>query len=126
SVDVSATGTASAAILAAQSAPLPSVMVSLGASTTADVVVAKNVVFQNGGVATAMIGSTPMAILDLLAQACDATLARTDFTSPDDLRSALQPCNDGQRLLQRRADAPAGRWPPTTSPLPSCGGATTK
>ena len=110
SVDVSATGTASAAILAAQSAPLPSVMVSLGASTTADVVVAKNVVFQNGGVATAMIGSTPMAILDLLAQACDATLARTDFTSPDDLSSALQPCNDGQRWIECRADATAGPY----------------
>jgi hypothetical protein len=98
-------GTASAAILAAQSAPLPSAMISLTAPTTADAVVANNVVYQNGGVGTATVGGSLVAIVDQLAAACDAALARTDFASPDDLDAALTPCDDGRRWIECRSDA---------------------
>jgi hypothetical protein len=106
SVDVYSIGTSSASILAAQTAPLPSVMISLGAATTADDVVAENVVYQNGGARTAVVGASSVSVLDLLAQACDAALARTDFVSPDDLDNALQPCSDGQNWIECRVDAP--------------------
>ena len=105
SVDVYTIGTSSASILAAQAAPLPAVMISLGAATTADEVVAENVVYQNGGARTAVVGASSVPVLDLLAEACDAALARTDFVSPDDLSGALQPCADGQRWLECRLDA---------------------
>jgi V8-like Glu-specific endopeptidase len=105
SVDVYSIATSSASILAAQAAPLPSVMISLGAATTADKVVADNVVYQNGGARTAVVGASNVAVLDLLAQACDAALARTDFVSPDDLSQALQPCADGQNWIECQFDA---------------------
>jgi len=103
-VNVSATGTASAAILAARDAPLPAVVISAVAPTTADNVVAHNVVYQNGGVALVTVDGAPRDILSVLGQACDVGLARSDLFSPDDLDEALRPCNDALRWIECRRD----------------------
>jgi S1-C subfamily serine protease len=105
SVDVYSIGTASAALDAAMSAPLPSVMISLTAETTAQDLVTNDLVYLNGHATEASVGGTATNVLSALGQACDTALARTDFVSPDDLTAALQPCNDGQRWIECRIDA---------------------
>ena len=111
-VNVSSTGTASAALTAAMSAPLPAVMVSLGAPTTVAALVAKDLVYLNGGLGgnTVMVDGSPRTVLSVLADACDAALARTDFVSPDDLSNALVPCNDATRWIECRVDASAAPY----------------
>jgi V8-like Glu-specific endopeptidase len=104
-INVSATGTASAAILAARDAPLPPVMISLRANASADAFVANNVVYQNGGASSPTVGGSAGDALTILGQACDVALARTDFLSPDDLSTALSPCVDAQRWIECRGDA---------------------
>ena len=104
SVDVYSIGTASAALDAAMSAPLPPEMISLGADTTAQDLVTNDLVYLNGLAVQATVAGTPTNVLGALGQACDAALARTDFVSPDDLTAALQPCNDGERWIECRYD----------------------
>jgi len=105
SVNVYSIGTASAALDAARSAPLPAAMISLTAETTAQDLVKNDLVYLNGRAVEASVGGTPTNVLGALGQACDAALARTDFVSPDDLSAALQPCNDGERWIECRVDA---------------------
>jgi hypothetical protein len=106
SVNVSSTGTASAPLLIAmQQASLPSVMRSLGAPTTADDVVAHDVVYLNGSSPTVALGGTTADVLGLLGRACDLALGRTDLLSPDDLTEALAPCSQATLWIECRADA---------------------
>ena len=105
SVDVMAIGTASAPLLAAMAGqPLPSAMISTAAVTTSDAVVASDLVYLNGGAITADVNGAPDAVLDLLGAACDTALARTDFASPDDLSTAMIPCNDALIWIECRVD----------------------
>jgi S1-C subfamily serine protease len=106
-VNVSSIGTSSAALMAAMTAPLPDVMISTAAPAVAEDAVANNSVYQNGRADSVNVGGVSTPLLTLLAQACDAGLARADIRSPDDLRSALQPCRDGLRWIECRADADA-------------------
>jgi V8-like Glu-specific endopeptidase len=98
-------GTASAPLIAAQHAPLPAVMISKTAATTAADFVDNNLVYLNSRTSTVSVNGVPTSALTLLGQACDAAEARTDFTSPDDLDSALQPCYDAQSWIECRSDA---------------------
>ena len=108
-VNVMAIGTASGPLQAAiTAASLPTAMISTAADSTASAVVSSNLVYLNAGATTVKVGGTATEVLSLLGSACDAALARTDFISPDDLSSALQPCNSALEWIECRQDAPAG------------------
>lgn len=99
-------GTASAPLVAAMSARLPSVMLSTAADAkTADDVVARNRVYLNAHASMVSLNGMQVSVLSLLGQACDAALARQDFQSPDDLTTAITPCYDAQSWIECRADA---------------------
>jgi S1-C subfamily serine protease len=100
-------GTASAPIVAAMTAPLPSTVISVAAPTTADDFLANDLVYLNAHAATVNVGGTSASALSLLGSACDSALARNDFMSPDDLQNALAPCYHAQTWIDCRADAPA-------------------
>jgi Trypsin-like peptidase domain len=105
-VNVYSLGTPSAAVLAVASAPLPSGMLSITASTTAVNVLDNNQVFLNGEAPNALVGGKQTSVLSVLAQACDAALGRTDFVSIDDLQAAQAPCFDAMNWLECRTDLP--------------------
>ena len=107
-VDESSIGTASAALIAAMSAPLPPAMWSIAAPATDDDVVAHQVLYLNGHAKDATVSGMPKRVLSSLGSACDAALARNDFASPNDLASALAPCTDAMDWIECRSDAPAG------------------
>ena len=122
SVNEFSIGTSSAPIMAAMSAPLPTAVMSTAADTTAESVVGNNVVYLNARAATANIGSAPVAVLSLLAQACDAGLAQQDFQSIDDFTLALGPCDEAIRWIECRTDAspvPYGVLCPPTTEAPA-------
>lgn len=104
-VNESSIGTASAALLAAMGAPLPGSIESVAASTTAADVVDNEFVYLAAQTPTANVNGAPQQVLDALGAACDAALAVTDYPSPDDVASALQPCLDAQGWIECRADA---------------------
>ena len=104
SVNVYSLGTPSAAVLAVASAPLPSGMLSVTASTTAVNVLDNNQVFLNGEAPNALVDSKQTSVLSVLAKACDAALGRTDFVSIDDLQAAQAPCFDAMSWLECRTD----------------------
>ena len=104
-VNTYSVGTASAPVSAALSDPLPSTMLSINATTTADDFVTNNEVYRNAAVSTADIGGTSTSALTLLGNACDAALARSDFKSPEDMADALAPCDDAQAWIECRGDS---------------------
>ena len=101
-------GTDSAALQASMSAPLPPEMISVGAATTADDVVAHDIVYLNAHVSSAMDTDTtkgPLDVLSALGTACDAALKVTDYPTPEALATALQPCQDAMSWIECRTDA---------------------
>ena len=106
SVDVYTLGTPSAAVLAAESAPLPSGMLSINAPITTENLLENEAVFLNGQAPAALIDGQQTSVLSVLAQACDAALARTDFVSIDELQLAEAPCYDAMSWLECRTDLP--------------------
>ncbi len=99
-------GTASAPLVAAMSAHLPAVMLSRTADAkTADDVVARNRVYLNANASMVSLNGMQVSVISLLAQACDAALARQDFQSPDDLTTATSPCYDAEAWIECRSDA---------------------
>ena len=103
-VNVYSLGTSSAAVLAAQSAPLPAGMISLTESTTTANVLANNTVFLNGEAPDVLVDGKQTSVLSVLAEACDAALDRTDFVSIDDMQAAQAPCFDAMSWLECRTD----------------------
>ena len=97
--------TASAPLVAAMTAPLPSVMISTAAATTAEQFLANDYVYLNAHAATVDADGATTTPLALLGKACDVALARQDFLSPDDLTSALTPCFHAQTWIECRTDA---------------------
>jgi V8-like Glu-specific endopeptidase len=117
-VNVFSIGSASAPVVQALAYPtLPPGMISLLADTTAESVVADNLVYRNAHVLTASIAGSQTDVLSLLGSACDAALARTDFTSIDDLDFALSPCFDASAWIECRVDqvATGGECPTDTN-----------
>jgi V8-like Glu-specific endopeptidase len=104
SVATYSVGSPSASVLAVQSEALPAGMVSVGAATNAASVIDNEAVFLNGKSPNASIDGQQTTVLSLLAQACDAALARTDFASIDDMDAAQLPCFDAMSWLECRTD----------------------
>jgi hypothetical protein len=95
-------GTASSALIAAMSAPLPSSMRSISAPATDADVVKNNLLYLTARTSTANVGGATKQVLDTLGEACDAALAVTDYASPEDLSTALQPCFDSEQWIECR------------------------
>ena len=118
SANVSAICTASAPILAVMPSNLPATMVSVAAPTTAAKFLANDLLYLNARVTSLTADGVPTTPLNLLGTACDAALARQDYTSPDDMDDALTPCYHAQTWIECRSDAdpePYGRICPTGS-----------
>lgn len=121
SANVSAICTASAPILAAMPSTLPATMVSTAAATTTARFLDNNLLYLNARVSSLTVDgvvNTQLNLLNLLGTACDAALARQDYTSPDDLYDGLTPCSDAQIWIECRVDAgtePYGGVCPTGS-----------
>ena len=108
-------GTVSSALIAAMSAPLPGSMRSISAPATDADVVKNKLLYLAAHTPTANVGGTTKKVLDSLGYACDAALAVTDYASPEDLSTALQPCFDAEDWIECRGDAstPTPSVPPT-------------
>jgi hypothetical protein len=104
SANVYSIGTASEAIIAALTAPLPNTMILVTAATTTDNFLANDLVYLNARMTSVNTNGASVSALSLLGSVCDTALARTDFMSPDDLQSALLPCYDAQTWIECRAD----------------------
>lgn len=105
SVNVSSICTASASLLAAMTAPLPATMISATAPVTTAKFLANDLLYLNAKVGTVTADGVVTTPLNLLGNACDAALARQDFTSPNDLDDALTPCYHAQVWIECRSDA---------------------
>jgi hypothetical protein len=104
-IDEYSVGSASAALIAAMTAPLPAAMVSTAASTTDDDVVQDDTVYLNARAKDAVVSGASKPVIDSLAAACDAGLARDDYASPEDLTAGLGPCLDAEGWIDCRSDA---------------------
>ncbi|HVZ24136.1 MAG TPA: serine protease, partial [Vicinamibacterales bacterium] len=100
----SSLGTASAPLIAAMDAPLPASMISIAADAAPDDIVENNAVYLNGRAQSVPVQGVATSVISLLAQACDQGLARTDYLSPEDLTSAITPCDDAQFWIDCRKD----------------------
>ncbi len=105
SANVYSIGTASASVMAALTAPLPTTMIQAAAPTTTEKFLANNLLYLNARVTSITADGTVTTPLALLGAACDAALARQDYTSPNDLDDALTPCYDAQSWIDCRTDA---------------------
>jgi hypothetical protein len=106
-VNVYSVGTASAPIVAAMNAPLPSTMISKTGATTANGFLGNDFLYLNSRASSISINGTQVSALTVLGQACDSALARNDFASLDELYGALTPCYDAQAWIECRSDASA-------------------
>jgi hypothetical protein len=115
-LNVSSVGTASSALIAAMSEPLPVSMRSIAASVTDADVASHQMVYLAARTPTANVGGAEKQVLASLGEACDAALAVTDYASPEDLSTALEPCFDAEQWIECRSDAmaPFAVCPPDT------------
>ncbi|HEY4159788.1 MAG TPA: serine protease [Polyangiaceae bacterium] len=105
-VNVFTIGSASEPVLQALAAPtLPPGMVSVQADTTADRVVENHFVYLNSHALTASVAGTQTPVIDLLGAACDAGLARGDYTSIDDLELGIASCEYATYWIDCRSDS---------------------
>jgi hypothetical protein len=108
-VDEFSIGTASSALVAAMHAPLPAALHSTADVVTDEQAVERQRVYRNARFDSPSVGGTAKSILTSLGDACDKGLARTDYASPEDLSSALEPCTDAMDWIECRSDvAPGG------------------
>jgi hypothetical protein len=117
-VNVYSLGTASASILSAELAPLPAVMVSAAAPTTADDAVSNERLYLNARYPTVSVSGVYTSVLSLLGAACDAALARTDYVSPGDLASGLAPCYAATYWIDCRPEAGPASYQPVCPSAP--------
>jgi hypothetical protein len=103
-VNMYSVGTASAPIGTVLAAPPSAPVVSTTAPTTKDEFLANNFVYLNARVTTVTVDGMSIGAIPILGEACDAALARTDFTSPGDLSSALTPCYQAETWIDCRSN----------------------
>jgi hypothetical protein len=65
---------------------------------------ANNFAYLNARVTTVTVDGMSIGALPIFGEACDAALARTDFTSPGDLSSALTPCYQAETWIDCRGN----------------------
>lgn len=127
-VNVYSIGTPAALLAAAMAAPLPSGVVSVKAPLTEAQLVQEDLVFLNANTRAATIlaadgtVSPETDVLGALGRACDLGLARVDYTSIEDLGSALLPCAHAALWIDCRADRSATPFA-TVCPSPIDAGA---
>jgi len=92
-------GSASGALVAAMSEPLPASMWSTAAPTTASQVATQDLIYLAAQQSNANIEGAREPVLTILGAACDAALAVTDYASPEDLSAGLQPCYDAESWI---------------------------
>jgi hypothetical protein len=107
-VDEYSIGTASSALIAAMSAPLPADLWSVAAPATDDEVVQHQVVYLNARAMTATVDSATKPVLSSLGAACDAGLAVQDYDSPEDFDAGLSSCLAGELWIECRSDVLSG------------------
>jgi V8-like Glu-specific endopeptidase len=103
-VNMYSVGTASAPIGTVLAAPPSAPVVSTAAPTTKDEFLANNFAYLNARVTTVTVDGMSIGALPIFGEACDAALARTDFTSPGDLSSALTPCYQAETWIDCRGN----------------------
>jgi V8-like Glu-specific endopeptidase len=102
--NVSAIATASAQLVAAQDAELPATMISVDDELTAEQVIAHSDVFLAASVDNANVAGTQTALTSVLGDACDAGLAREDYTTLEDMMDGLGPCLAALDFIECRSD----------------------
>jgi hypothetical protein len=93
-------GTASSALIAAMSQPLPASMWSTSESTTSADVAAQDLIYLTAHQSNATVDGASEPVLASLGAACDAALAVQDYVTPEDLTAGLQPCFDAEGWIQ--------------------------
>jgi hypothetical protein len=109
-VDVFSIGTASSALIAAMSAPLPQSMWSIHAHGTDADIAKHQTLYLNARAPNSNVDAASRPVLSSLGVACDAGLARQDIVSPDDLANSLDPCTRAELWIECRTDATPGSW----------------
>jgi V8-like Glu-specific endopeptidase len=105
--NVYAVGSPADLLQAAMKDPLPDVMRSLDASVTADDFVAHGFVYRNARRDAVIIDGKSRPAVDVLADACDAGLARHDYVSPEDFFAGVTACSDAMSWIDCTAVAPS-------------------
>lgn len=104
STQVSAIGSAAAGLERALSADLPASVISLQDSLTREAALAHIDVFLAASTWTANVAGAPVSLRQLLAEDCDANLAREDYSSFEELQAGMQPCFTGLDFIECRND----------------------
>jgi hypothetical protein len=107
-VDEYSIGTASSALIAAMTEPLPADLWSVVAPATDAEVVQHQVVYLNARAMVATVDSATKPVLSSLATACDAGLAVEDYDSPEDFDAGLSSCTAGELWIECRSDVLTG------------------
>ncbi len=114
---VSAIASSSAALEEAMGAPLPPTVISVEDELAPSQVLAASDAFLASSTLEArVLGGMPMPLLELFAQACDAGLAREDYTSLEALSSGLRPCLTAVDFIECRGDSESDSLIATTCP----------
>lgn len=105
--NVSCAGSPADLLVAAMNDPLPEVMRSLDDSLSVDDFVARALVYRNARRTTVIIDGESRPVIDVLAEACDAGLARHDYLSPEDFYEGVAACSDAISWIDCAAAAPS-------------------
>ncbi len=106
SSQVSSLASATAALERALEADLPATVISLEQALTREQAVTYSAAFLAGSAANAQVEGVETSILTLLGDACDAGLARDDYTSLEQLQSGFAPCLTAIDFIECRRDIP--------------------
>ncbi len=104
SAEVTATGSASAAVQRALQAALPSSVISVSDPLSADQALAYSSAFLAASKWTANVDGQPVSLAWLLGSDCDEGLAQEGYESLEALRSSIAPCFRAVRFLECRKD----------------------
>lgn len=113
-VQTQSLGSASAPLVAALEAPLPPVVMSVEAEVTSEEALRYELAYLTGRTPFARIDGADVPLLSLLADACDAGLAREDIATLDELGEALAPCFAGESWIECRSDLEHDEVDPAT------------
>jgi hypothetical protein len=105
STQVTAIASASLDLQRALAAPLPPSVISLADALSADDARSHSAAFLAASTWKANVEGDRVALVSLLATACDEGLAREDYTAFEELQGALSPCFTALDFIECRSDA---------------------